>query len=340
MSPRYDGDSDNWLDDEHEGVPTRGPGARPRAPVSAALLPLDQSNATVVEVFIGQCRARPDSGSPEILASYRRAGVFGPATGGRDESRSRAPVAVGDRIKLTQTGSSQGVVEGLCARRNGLSRHATGRETHQVVAANLDGLVVVASAHEPAFSPGLVDRYLVAASHAGIPAMICLTKIDLLDAAGEAPWDLYVRLGVELHRISSPTGAGVAELRQRLRGTYAFCGQSGVGKTSLLAALLGHDAGRIGSVSDSTRKGQHTTTHAILLPGPPDTNWIDTPGVREFGLSGLTPEALRTHFPELDALACSRERCLHDGEPNCVAANEPRLASYRRILESLRQGEN
>jgi ribosome biogenesis GTPase len=339
MSPKYSGGSDEWLDDEQEGYSGRGPSARPTAGQTAGFLPVEQGNATVVEVFIGQCRARPDGGEPELLASYRRAGVLGSGGGtGRTDVRERAPVAVGDRILLRGAGSARGVVEGICTRRNALARHAAGRETQQVIAANLDGLVVVASAEDPAFSPGLVDRYRVAASHAHIPPLLCITKIDLLAPGAARPWERYGSLGMELHLASSTTGVGVDALRERLRaGAYAFCGQSGVGKTSLLAALLGKSAGRVGAVSAATHKGRHTTTHAILLPGPPGSAWIDTPGVREFGLQGITPETLRNHFPEFAELPCSRGRCLHDGEPDCNAEGIPSLESYRRILASLRE---
>src|SRR5207302_1748888 len=134
---------------------------------------------------------------------------------------------------------------------------------------------------------------------------------------------------------------GIHELRERLRDqAVVFCGHSGVGKTSLLRALLMTQVGRVGSVSQVTGKGKHTTTGSVMLEGPGDSRWIDTPGVREFGLAHLLPEALVRFFPELRNLRCAVEGCLHEGEEGCAAMQLPRYPSYRRILESLRAGEN
>jgi ribosome biogenesis GTPase len=339
MAPKFKGDSEDWLDQE-----ARESGAsRKRKPAKndrAKDLDPAEANATVAEVFPNQCRIRLDTDSSEFLASYRRATVIKHAH--TDEAiRERSPVAVGDRVCAQRTSPQSGVIEGTCQRRNSLSRPAPGRENKKfqhVIAANVDDLVIVTSAAEPLFSPGMVDRYLVAASAAGIRAVIVLNKIDLKPETAELPTDLYQRIGYEIFHTSSKKNLGLDPLRKRLEGKAAvFCGQSGVGKTSLLRNLLGREIGKIGDVSEATGKGRHTTTAAVLLAG---SSWIDTPGVREFGLAEIAPENLAAHFPEFASARCSHASCRHLEEEGCTVRDLPRYASYRRIYESLVAGEN
>lgn len=346
---KYRGNSDDWLD--HEGgknapLGQAGKAAKKKPEKNDRAKPLsaEMANATVAEVFPNQCRVKLDEDQAEILCSYRRATVFQ-----QDEVRERSPVAVGDRVLVNRLNPQSGVVEGVCLRQNHLSRPAPGKEARgkdlqrvqHVIAANIEFMTIVTSAVEPAFSEGMVDRYLVAASHAGIKPILCLNKIDLLDAKFQKPTDLYRRLGYQVCEVSSKKKLGIESLEKGILGkAVVFCGQSGVGKTSLLRCLLGADIGKIGALSASTGKGRHTTTAAILLGGPQGSQWIDTPGVREFGLSEVLPENLASHFPEFKGMACPQEGCFHEEEEGCQARNLPRYASYRRILTSLRSGEN
>lgn len=339
MAPKFRGDSDDWLDQEERDSSS----AHKRKPAKndkAKYLEASAANATVAEVFPNQCRIRLDEDSSEFLASYRRATVIKHAHAA-DDIRERSPVAVGDRVFASRTSPQSGVIEGTCERRNFLSRPAPGRENKKfqhVIAANVDDLVIVVSAGEPLFSPGMVDRYLVAASAAGIRAMIVLNKIDLAKAGAPLPTELYREIGYEIFHTNSKKEIGVEELRQLLKDRHAvFCGQSGVGKTSLLRVLLGRDFGRIADVSESTGKGRHTTTAAVLLEG---STWIDTPGVREFGIADVEPEKLAEHFPEFAALRCAHASCGHLDEEGCAAKTLPRYASFRRLHESLVSGEN
>jgi ribosome biogenesis GTPase len=341
--PKYRGDSEDWLD--HEGAKNGGGSRRGRAngpnqkTDKAKPLPLEQANATVAEVFPNQCRVRLDEDRSEILCSYRRATVFQ-----QGDVRERSPVAVGDRVSVQRLNPQSGIIEGVCLRRNHLSRPAPGREdqgkTQHVVAANVEYLVIVTSATTPAFSPGLVDRYLVAATYAGIEPILCLNKVDQLTPESPKPSQVYKDLGYSVFEISTKKQIGIDALLERVRGKSAvFCGQSGVGKTSLLRVLLGSEIGKIGDVSHATGKGKHTTTAAILLGGPEGSDWIDTPGVREFGLLEIKPEQLKDQFPEFRNLPCQAPGCLHESEEGCAARTLERYASYRRIIESLRQGE-
>jgi ribosome biogenesis GTPase len=257
------------------------------------------------------------------------------------EIRERTPVAVGDRVEASRVSPDSGVVEGVCERKNRLMRPAPGRDAQQhVLAANVDVVAIVVALRNPEFSPGLIDRFLVGAQAAGAHPILCVTKMDLLEAGAARPWAVYADLGFEVHEISSRTHAGIDALRKVfIDKSVVFCGRSGAGKTSLLRDLLGADIGRVGEVSESTGKGKHTTTSAVLLGGPGRSQWIDTPGVREFGLADVEAEQLKEFFPELRSLGCEQSGCEHGGEPGCKAAGLPRYASYLRILESLKNGE-
>ncbi len=355
---KFKGNADDWLDDEksaRKGGNDSRKRQRNKAFEQAKALAWEEANATVVEVFPKLCRVRLDqplSSGAEILCHYRRAQVFGAnhRQKGQEETRERTPVAVGDRVLVD---AQQTIVENVCERKNYLARPAPGRarpggpheeaKLVQILAANLDLVVIVACAGTPEFTPGLVDRYLIACQSAGIPTLICINKMDL--HSGEKPWDLYARLGFNVLEVSSKKEINLTALRAELQGKkIVFCGQSGVGKTSLLNALTQKTIGRTGDVSDSTAKGMHTTTSAVLLAQDqlpagtaPNTQWIDTPGIREFGLVNVAEDHLRSFFPEFSHLACTARGCLHDADPACDALGSPRHSSYLRILASIRE---
>lgn len=344
---------DKWLDDEgpdqtRQKFHSRGHKKKQMKEGEAQWLEPSEANATVTEVFPSLCRVRRDGDGVSLLCPYRRADVYHGAVEGLKE---RTPVAVGDRVKVSWSEGSKadGRVEGVAKRRNQFMRAAPGRDPGfvHVIAANLDLLVIVAAVEEPHFSPGVVDRFLISAQTAGIPVVLCVNKNDLTVQSAaelEGHLEVYRVLGVETRLVSAKKGNGIADLRKRLTGlSVAFCGHSGVGKTSLLKALLEREVGKIGDVSDVTGKGRHTTTSAVIHEGPETeagpSRWIDTPGVRSFGLVGLEPEGLVAFFPDLHGERCAVQGCLHEGEDGCAAAGQPRFASYIRILESLKQGQ-
>jgi ribosome biogenesis GTPase / thiamine phosphate phosphatase len=303
---------------------------------SQALDPAD-ANGTVAEVFPKLCKVRIDASGATLLCPYRRAQVYNREAAEAD-IRERTPVAVGDRVKVQVLGSQDGVVEGVSSRRNQLMRLAPGREGLQIhiLASNDDLLVIVAAVREPEFSPGLIDRFLVAGQIAGIETVICINKMDLRQQ-DESPWEIYSKIGIPVVPVSAKGAPGVQALQERIAGKLSvFCGHSGVGKTSLLRVLLGREIGRIGELSQATGKGRHTTTGAVLLEGP-GCRVIDTPGIREFGVVGIEPEELRHYFPEFRELGCAVTDCLHEDEPGCVAQELPRYSSYRRVLTSLKE---
>jgi ribosome biogenesis GTPase len=337
MTPKFRGGSDDWLDEEDSN---QREGSAPKKKSSkAALLPPEEANGTVIEVYPKQARVvldGPDGGS--LLCGYRRAQTIQ----SNENVRERSPVAVGDRVLVAKLNPQDGIMEGICTRRNYLARPAPGKEQKKdesiilhVVAANIDLLVIVASVSSPEFSPGLVDRYIIAAQAAGIPSLICITKTDLLASNSSKPWQEYQKIGYPLYALSVVAGDGVKELLPELEGkTVVFCGHSGVGKTSLFRKILDQNVGKTGEVSESTGKGRHTTTSSVLYQKG-DSKWIDTPGIREFGLISVTSENLQTYFPEFKSLACTARGCSHIGVADCLATELFRYPSFLRIHQSL-----
>ncbi len=220
------------------------------------------------------------------------------------------------------------------------------------VAANIDQIVVViAPLPEP--HAMLIDRYLVAAEAVNIEPVILLNKTDLLvnDPGGQQQIDdllaIYPTLGYRILHTSSKQG-GLEELHAALRErTSVFVGQSGVGKSSLVNALLPEAELRVGGLSESTSKGTHTTTTAQLFHLPSGGSLIDSPGIREFGLWHMSREQVEHGFREFRPLlgTCKFRDCRHVHEPGCailgaLASGEisaRRMDSYRHIIASLEE---
>ena len=242
-------------------------------------------------------------------------------------------------------------IEGVVPRRSCLARSDPGNPHRELaIAANVDVAVIVAAAVDPPLRPGLVDRFLLGLERGGIDPVVCVNKVDLLDAEGARELEgllvPYVELGLDVVRCSAAEGAGVDELRSLLRAkTCVFVGHSGVGKSSLLNALDPGGERSTGDVRAYDGRGRHTTTSSSLRELADGTCVIYTPGVRSFGLAQLTLPELRAAFPELEELAssCRFPDCTHVHEPDCAveaALEEGRLHaarvdSYRRLAGEL-----
>ena len=233
-------------------------------------------------------------------------------------------VAVGDRVAISGDSVGGRVVEEMLPRRTTLARPDPFlAPRQQVIAANVDQLLVVSSWREPDIWLELVDRYLIAAERAGISPIICVNKVDLVQDPAELDLMLqpYHDLGHNVIRASAMVGQGVDELRDVLRGsTTLLVGLSGTGKSSLLSAVQPSLRLRTAEVSEYSGQGRHTTTQARLLKLDIGGYVADTPGIREFGLSGLTATELPDYFPEIAALAaeCRFSNCSHTAEPECA----------------------
>ncbi len=215
----------------------------------------------------------------------------------------RNPISVGDRVHwLPDRGT--GVITGLEPRINQLERaDSHNRSLIHVFAANIDCLVIVASLGSPEFKPGLVDRYLLIAAANAIPACLVINKRDL--GTAESALAIYRPLDYPVFTTQAILGdadAGVAQLREHLRGkTSVMAGQSGVGKSSLINALYPALGARIGVVANAGH-GRHTTTSSRSYRCDDGGCLIDTPGVRECGITGLGRRDVGLYYREIRAL--------------------------------------
>ena len=272
--------------------------------------------------------------------------------------RTIRSLVTGDRVvwrpakEAAESVTINGIVEAVHDRTSVLTRPDY-YDGVKPVAANINQIVIV-SAILPELSLNIIDRYLVACETLDVEPLIVLNKIDLLDDDGMAfvneQMDIYRRIGYRVLLVSSHAEHGLQELEAALTDRISiFAGQSGVGKSSLLNALLGLKEDEIltNDVSDVSGLGQHTTTAARLYHFPHGGDVIDSPGVREFGLWHLEPEQITRGFVEFhDYLgSCKYRDCRHDNDPGCAIREavergeiaESRFDNYHRILESMAQ---
>ncbi len=259
----------------------------------------------------------------------------------------RKGVVVGDRVRVV--GDTSGVDGSLARivevnpRSNMLRRTADDDDpVERVIVANASQLVIVTALADPEPRPRLIDRALVAAYDAGMQPILCMTKADLADP--ETLLSTYRSLGVPW--VVTQMGGDLAGLRDVLRGrTSVMIGHSGVGKSTLVNALVPNAHRDVGVVNTVTGRGRHTSTSAFMLELPDGGGWIvDTPGIRSFGLAHVLPEHLIGAFPDLDEMTeeCPRG-CTHGGEePECGldlavtagTADPERVESFRRLLSA------
>jgi len=219
------------------------------------------------------------------------------------------------------------------------------------VAANVDQMVIVGSVL-PELSLNIIDRYLIASETLEIAPLIVLNKIDLLDEDQRKQYQLslteYERIGYEVLYVSKQTGEGIDDLEQKLQGRInIFVGQSGVGKSSLVNALMPELTQSVeeGEISETSGLGQHTTTAARLYHIPSGGDLIDSPGVREFGLWHLDAEDITKAYVEFRPYlgGCKFRDCKHGDDPGCILReavekgeiSTVRYENYHRIIESM-----
>ena len=264
--------------------------------------------------------------------------------------RCTNPVAVGDRVQVEDKGGDAPVVGDIEPRRNYIIRRSSNlSKEFQIIAANLDQAVLVATLTNPETSTTFIDRFLATAEAYQVPAVLAFNKIDLLDTD---EWrgrldelkTLYESIGYPVVTMSAATGEGADALRAQLAGKMSLLsGNSGVGKSSIINLLVPDAHVRVGDVSHTHHKGMHTTTFSELLDLPGGGAIIDTPGVKAFGTIDFERAEVAHYFPEIFRISddCRFNNCTHTHEPGCAVLEAvgqgkiapSRFTSYLSILE-------
>lgn len=269
--------------------------------------------------------------------------------------RTTNPVAVGDIVDITVNADGTAFIVKIAPRTNYIIRRASNlsKESH-IIAANLDRALLVVSLTEPATSTTFIDRFLATAEAYQVPVTIVINKTDLytdeLADYYEAIKYLYESIGYEVLGVSATTGDGVDRVRDVIsKGITLFSGNSGVGKSSLINALIPGLELRTANVSTSHHTGMHTTTFSEMFAIGTDAYIIDTPGVKGFGTIDFDINEVSHFFPEIFRISanCRYGNCTHTHEPGCAVLkavdesliSQSRYASYLSILEDGTEGK-
>ncbi|MCB1059002.1 MAG: ribosome small subunit-dependent GTPase A [Calditrichaeota bacterium] len=299
------------------------------------LTPPSTANARVATIARRTCLLRLNSG--EQVEAVLRGKLFDSEDGG---------VAVGDWVDA-QLENGQWAVEEVLQRANAYLRKGL-RKEKQVMFANADRVLIVASLLQPVTKIAAIDRFLVAALFGKVSPVLILTKSDL-DETGDRLRqirEVFESFDFPIFTVSNVSGQGVDALRELLsEGVSAIIGNSGVGKSSLLNSLIPELELRVREVSTWSGKGTHTTTAALLVPYGERAMLVDTPGMKSFVPYGLTKENLTSLFPEIQELAknCRFRNCKHIAEPNCAVLEaldentlpESRYKSFHRLMSEV-----
>ena len=260
------------------------------------------------------------------------------------------PIAVGDRVHLDQEGEEgTAVIKQIEERKNYIIRKSTHKAAHShILAANLDLAILVVTLVSPRTSFGFIDRFLVTAEAYEIPVALVFNKADLFDDDladyQQQVSNMYAQIGYPCFTASAATGQGLGQIQALLHDKITLVsGHSGVGKSTLLNALVPHLDLKTAEISDYSDKGKHTTTFAEMFAVKPGTYIIDTPGIKELGVVDMPKEQVSHYFPEMRERLnqCRFNNCLHLNEPGCVVREAvdkgkislTRYQSYLSILE-------
>ena len=272
-----------------------------------------------------------------------------------DEITSTNPIAVGDEVEIETESIAENtaVITNIFDRKNYIVR-ATPHRTWQrhIVASNIDQSLLFATLREPRTSQGFIDRFLIASEAFHVPAMIVFNKSDLYRKKEMQRFEemkkMYESIGYPALLLSIKENKGIDDLKNVLQNqTTLISGHSGVGKSTFINAIIPDLMLRTKDVSGWSGKGMHTTTFAEMFDLPFGGSIIDTPGLREFGLTDITRQELSHYFPEMRERLndCQFNNCIHINEPGCavkMAVEEGEIAveryiSYCNILESIEE---
>ncbi len=282
----------------------------------------------------------------ERILSARLKGKFK-----QEDLKLTNPIAVGDWVELEkESGQDTAVIQGILPRDNYVIRKST-RKQHfsHIIASNLDQAILVITMKKPRTSLGFIDRFLVSVESYGIPAMLVVNKMDQLDGEDEAEWlrdihEIYEPLGYPVLEVSALKDQDIRDkFLPHIQGKSSLIsGHSGVGKSTLLNALIPGAGQDTKEISGYSAKGVHTTTFAELFFLPEGGDLIDTPGIKEFGILDVEEFELSHYFPEMRQFLgqCKYNNCTHVNEPGCVVLQKfdegyihpYRYQSYLNIL--------
>lgn len=263
--------------------------------------------------------------------------------------RTTNPVAVGDIVTVAKASDDADYITAISPRTNYIIRRASNlsKESH-ILASNLDLAILVATLREPVTTTTFIDRFLATAEAYSVSAALVLNKEDMWDdddrELADALKNLYTSIGYPVFFVSAATGIGLKPLKEFISNKITLLvGNSGVGKSSLINALVPGTELRTGEISDIHHTGTHTTTFSEMIDLPEGGAVIDIPGVRGFGTIDFAPEEVGHFFPEIFRTSrdCRYSDCKHTGEPGCAVIpaveehyiSESRYASYLSILE-------
>lgn len=263
--------------------------------------------------------------------------------------RTTNPVAVGDIVTVAKASDDADYITAISPRTNYIIRRASNlsKESH-ILASNLDLAILVATLREPVTTTTFIDRFLATAEAYSVSAALVLNKEDMWDdddrELADALKNLYTSIGYPVFFVSATTGIGLNPLKEFISNKITLLvGNSGVGKSSLINALVPGTELRTGEISDIHHTGTHTTTFSEMIDLPEGGAVIDIPGVRGFGTIDFAPEEVGHFFPEIFRTSrdCRYSDCKHTGEPGCAVIpaveehyiSESRYASYLSILE-------
>jgi len=273
-----------------------------------------------------------------------------------DDITSTNPIAVGDEVQIEVEDENEetAIITDILPRRNHINRQSPRVKYQQhIIAANIDQSVLIGTLKEPRTSQGFIDRFLVVCEMYYVPAIIVFNKTDLYKTKEEDKYrhlsSIYESLGYKTLAISVKENRGIDEINGLLQNKITLIsGHSGVGKSSLINAILPGVDLKTQELSGWSGKGMHTTTFATMYDLPNGGSIIDTPGIRELAITSLEKEELSHYFPEMLSRLqnCQYNNCVHINEPNCAIKEavqkgeitEERYLSYINILDTL--GDN
>jgi ribosome biogenesis GTPase len=267
----------------------------------------------------------------------------------KEAGRISSPVVVGDRVLVEVLADGTGLIREVSLRRTEF-RRVRPRKPPQVLAANIDQALIAVAAADPQPNFAMVDRFLLAVRAAGLPAVLVVTKADLMTPEARGRFAIYEQAGWPVLFTSSVAREGLEAVRSLVRDRVSLItGTSGVGKSSLLNALQPGLGLQVGEVSEATGKGKHTTRDFRLIPLE-EGGWVaDTPGMRDLYVWDVPQELVYLGFPELEPYLglCRFSNCGHRGEPGCAIARAAaegaihpwRLDSFLDIYRSAPRSE-